>query len=286
VTALALTGSLIGCATLAGVNDGKERPPAPVDDSGARDEEETSVAPSNDDASLVADASVLPCAPGGDAAESSSVIHASKVKTAVTVIGEGAEWTCVDRLAFTAGQRVVGLGEGRGVADVAMQWDEQHLYLWAKVRTGGDPGTAPRLSNFNNDSFHLYAFSKAPTATYTADDHHIVIDVLGQTADYAIGSREALTGIDAKAGPRQDENGMSSFVVEAKIDAVILGRTSLAQGDTVNVNFQINDQPDIANNYRVWFRDVGVCKSFTGCDVGGGSEPFCDPRCTGSVVLR
>lgn len=275
---------LAGCATLAGINDGEDNvregeagldgPGLSTDEAGTIPED-SSPTPS-------------PCAPGGNAAESESSLHATKVSPSrpVVVNGEGAEWACVDRLAFTVGQRSVGLAPDRGVADVAMQWDETHLYLWAKVTTESAPGTAARLTNFNNDSFHLFLASTTPKITYTNDDHHIVIDVLGQVADYAIATRTSLAGIDAKAGSRQNAGALSTFVVEAKVDATIIGRTSFAQGDMVRVNFQINDQPDIESNYRIWFRDVAVCTAFGTCDKAGGSEPFCDPRCTGTVVLR
>jgi hypothetical protein len=272
---------LAGCATLAGINDGAGDKPA--EDAGAA----TDVDPSRDGATGPGDdAGTGPCAPGGNAAEGASSLHATRVETPVKVDGDGAEWACVDRLAFTAGQRVVGLSPGRGVADVAMQWDETHLYLWARVTTEPQPGTAPRLTNFNNDSFHLFVSSRNPTQTFSADDHHIAIDVLNQVADYAISTRTSLAGIDAKTGPRTAEGALSTFVVEAKIDAGIIGRTSFAVGDTVRVNFQINDQPDVANNYRVWFRDPAACVSVAGCDRAGGSEPFCDPRCTGTLLLR
>ena len=278
---------LAGCATLAGIHDGEDRKLA--DDAGtvadrppSRDDGGGGGGDGGTDA-----AGPAPCPPGGNAADSETSIHASRVTKDVKVDGDGAEWTCVDRFAFTAGQRTVGLAGGRGVADVAMQWDDTHLYLWAKVKTAAPTGNAQRLSNFNNDSFHLYLASRTPTQTYTAEDHHIVIDPLRQVADYAISTRPGLLGIDGTSGVVQDEGGgISSFVVEAKIDAAIIGRTSLAAGDTVRVNFQINDQPDVANNYRIWFRDTAVCTTFAGCEAAAGSVPYCDPRCTGSVVLR
>lgn len=272
---------LVGCATLAGINDGEDRVDTPAE-AGA----DIDSAVSTTDSGAADDSSVAPCAPGGNAEDSASTLHATKVTTAVKIDGDGADWGCVDRLAFTTGQQVVGLSPARGVADVAMQWDETHLYLWAKVKTEPQPGTSPRLSNFRNDSFHLYVTSRNPTQTYTLDDHQIVVDALKQVADYAISTRPGLTGIDATAGPSVNEGGLTVFVVEMKVDAGIIGRTSFAQGDTVRVNFQINDQPDVANNYRVWFRDNAVCKKFGGCDKAGGSEPSCDPSCTGTVVLR
>ena len=272
---------LVGCATLAGINDGEDRKIS--DDAGTVSDQ----LPSRDDGSTTDDAGPGACPPGGNAADSEASIHATKVTKEVKVDGDGAEWTCVDRLAFTTGQRVVGLAANRGVADVAMQWDETHLYLWAKVRTASPTGNAQRLANFNNDSFHLYVASRTPTQTYTAADHHIVIDPLRQVADYEISTRPGLAGIDATSGLMQDEGGgIISFVVEAKLDAAIIGRTTFAAGDTVRVNFQINDQPDVANNYRIWFRDVAVCTTFATCERAGGSEPYCDPRCTGPVVLR
>lgn len=272
---------LAGCATLAGINDGEDK--ESTADGGAADGQVPSIVESG---SGPEDSSAAPCKPGGNAAESDSLIHATKVMGAVVVDGDGAEWACVDRLAFTTGQRVVGLAAGRGVADVAMQWDETHLYLWAKVTTEPATGNAPRLTNFNNDSFHFYVSGRNPTTTYTNDDHQIVIDVLGQVADYNIASRPGLGGIDAKVGPRLAEGALSTFVVEAKIDAGIIGRTSFMQGDTIGINFQVNDQPDIASNYRIWFRDPAVCTTFGTCNQAGGSEPYCDPRCRGTVVLR
>lgn len=279
---LVIGACLVGCATLAGINDGEGA--SRTADGGTGDD--SGQALTKDAGAPGDDGAVPPCLPGGNAAEGDGSLHATKVSAAVTVDGDGAEWSCVDRLAFTTGQRVVGLGAGRGVADVAMQWDETHLYLWAKVKTEPQPGTAPRLTNFNNDSFHLFLSSRNPTQTYTADDHHIVIDVLNQVADYAIGSRAGLQGIDAKSGPRQDDGALSTFVVEAKIDATTIGRTSFALGDTVRVNFQVNDTPNVETNYRIWFVDPAVCTAFGTCTRQGTSEPFCDPRCTGTVVLR
>src|SRR4029078_2863743 len=133
---------------------------------------------------------------GGIPAESSSRIHAQKVLAAVTVNGVGDEWDCVDRLDLSAGQRVVGLTARRGVAQIAVQWDEQHLYFLAKMTTASPTPMASRLLNFQNDSLSIFLARPTPGPTYTGDDHQIVIDALGQVADYMVSARTSLAGIE------------------------------------------------------------------------------------------
>lgn len=269
-----------GCAAIAGISDNDGSGAAGVSDAG----DGSAAQP---DGTAPGDTGFPPCAPGGNAADSPTMIHAPKLKIPVNVDGDGAEWACVDRLAFTGGQRVVGLAGGNAVADVAIQWDEQHIYFWASVRTSstGDNGTAGRQGNFNNDSIHLYLSGPSPTITFTGDDHHLVFDYKNQVADYDLAFRQGLGGIAAVVGTPVDANGSLSFVVEARIDSTRIGRPTLKAGDKVRINFQVNDAPGIGGNYRIWFRDTARCTQFPTCTIANGSEPFCDPRCTGEVEL-
>ena len=186
------------------------------------------------------------------------------------------------------GGRAVGAAVGHDVAEIAMQWDDQHLYFLARVTTDSPGGTAPRNQNFLNDSVHLYLAgpNPQPSAGYRTSDHQMVFDYRNLVTDYQGGlTQPGVAGITATTGPARDENGTLSFVVEARIDAAILGRTMGFQaGDAVRVNFQVNDKADSA--YRIWFWETAVCKGFGACDKSGASEPFCDPHCSGEVALR
>jgi hypothetical protein len=271
---------LSGCALLAGIDDGKDKPNASDAGSSATDALVQSA-----DGSVGGDAPAPgECVPAS-ASSDASHIHASRVQDSAPVVinGEGSEWKCVDTLAFTTGELVVGLGPGRGVSNVKMQWDETHLYLLADVTTASPGGTAIATDNFTNDSFAFYVVSPTPALAYTANDHHYVIDHRNQVADYEISTRPAALGITAQAGTVHDDGTTLNFTVEARIDVANVGRTAFAKGDVVRVNFQVNDQPDVGNNYRLWFREAARCVASGTCPK---AEPFCDPRCTGEVELR
>jgi hypothetical protein len=279
---LVIGACLGGCAVIANISSGEGVAPADAGIDGPMS------IPSTDGMVSPVETGGGPCAAGGNSADSPTKIHATKVQTPVKIDGDGAEWGCVDRFAFTGGQRVVGLAGGNAVADIAVQWDEANVYFWASVKTAstGDNGAAGRQGNFANDSIHLYLSGPSPNMNYTADDHHLVFDYKNQVADYAIGFRTGLDGIAAVVSPVTNANGTLSFVVEARIESQRIGRPTLKAGDKVRINFQLNDAPNSAGNYRIWFRDVAVCARFTKCDLAGGSEPYCDPRCTGEVELR
>jgi hypothetical protein len=273
-----------GCASLAGINDGNDVAAS----SGGVD------LPVRDGGGPLGDGGAGPdalaaCKPG-NAADSTSRIHASKVvlDAPVVVNGDPAEWACVDRLDFSTGGRVIGSTAGHDVAEIAMQWDEQHLYLLARVTTDSPGGTAAGDQIFKNDSLHLFLAGPDPQpgAGYRASDHQIVLDYMSFVADYGGGlTRATPAGITAKAGPFLSQNGLLTFVVEARIDAAIIGRPAgLTAGERVRVNFQINDNAAAA--YRTWFWEAAVCVGFGTCTRAGASEPYCDPHCTGEVELR
>lgn len=283
ITAAAITGA-VSCAAIAGINDGAEKRSVATTDAAVTVSADGAAAAT--DGATSADGAVAACPAPGNAADTATTMHASKVKTPVVLDGDGAEWSCVDRFAFDGGQRVTNLAAGRGIADVAMQWDEQHLYVWASLTTGAPAGNAPRATNFQNDSFGFFVSQRAPTSTYTANDHHIVLDSTNLLTDYAIGTRTGLAGINGKAGTVHGDGVTLTFVVELQVDASIVGRTAFAANDTVRVNFQVNDGPSGTPPYRIWMLDPSVCTPFGGCTIQNTSEPYCDPRCTGVVTLR
>ena len=277
---------LAGCAALAGIDDGDPHGKAPGDanDGGGNVPLGEGGGPSEGGGFLPDGA---PCA-AGNAVESAAVLHAQHVQpqAPVKLDGAGDEWACVDRFAFTGGQRVMGLVDGRGVADIAIQWDEQHLYVLANVVTASPTADAGRLQNFNNDSLSVFVVGPTPGTTYTANDHHIAIDSAGLVADYAIGARTSVAGIAAAVSTPVDSGGFLKFTIELQIDASIFRGEALKAADRIGMNFQINDAPDVANHYRVWFVDPAKCTKLASCTVSGTSEPYCDPRCMGEVVLR
>jgi hypothetical protein len=273
-----------GCAGLAGINDGNDSasssgdPALPIRDGGGP---LADGGPATDGA--------VTC-PRGNAADSTSRLHASKVAldAPVTVNGDPAEWACVDRLDFSGGGRVIGPAAGHDVAEIAMQWDEQHLYFLARMTTDSPGGTATGDQIFKNDSMHLFLAGPDPQpgAGYRASDHQTVFDYMGFVADYGGGlTRPSTNGVTHMAGPFTSQNGVLTFVVEARIDAAFVGRSSgFKSGDRVRVNFQVND--DAANAYRIWYWEPAVCTGFGTCNKSGASEPYCDPHCSGEVELR
>lgn len=278
-----LVAGVVGCAAIAGINDGADSKNTATTDAAVTlpsDGAPTSDVPAGNDGM------VMSCPRPGDAQDSPTTMHASRVQTPVVIDGDAVEWACVDRFRFDGGQRVSGLAAGRGVADVAMQWDAAHLYVWASLTTASPGGTAPRATNYQNDSLSFFVSQPTPTNAYTANDHQIVLDSTNLLTDYAISTRTSLAGIRGKAGTVHDDGVTLSFVVELQVDASIVGRTAFAAGDRVRVNFQVNDGPAAAPPYRIWMVDPTVCTSFTACNVQGTSEPYCDPRCTGVVTLR
>lgn len=281
---LVVGACVAGCATLAGINDGNGGASSsggtelPVRDGGG---------PLGEGGS---DTDALVSCKAGNAADSTSRLHASKVTLDAPVIVDGnpAEWTCVDRLDFSTGGRVVGPAAGHDIAEIGMQWDEQHLYVLARLTTDSPGGTATGDQIFKNDSLHLFLAGPEPqpNAGYRASDHQMVFDYQSLVVDYGGGlTRPGTNGITATTGPFISQNGVLTFVVEARVDAAVVGRAGgFKAGERVRVNFQINDNAGAA--YRIWFWESAVCKSFTGCDNGGASLPFCDPHCSGEVELR
>jgi hypothetical protein len=273
-----------GCASLAGINDGDDGASSsggtdlPVRDGGAPLGEG---GPDTD--------ALVPCK-AGNAADSTSRLHASKVALDAPVIvnGDPSEWTCVDRLDFSTGGRVVGSAAGHDIAEIAMQWDEQHLYVLARVTTDSPGGTATGDQIFKNDSLHLFLAGPdpQPNAGYRTSDHQMVFDYMSFVADYGGGStRPGTNGITATTGPFKSQNGVLTFVVEARVDAAVVGRPGgFTQGERVRVNFQINDNAAAA--YRIWFWESAVCAGFGTCNKSGASEPYCDPHCSGELELR
>ena len=271
------------CAALAGINDGNGsastsgEPGLPVRDGAA---------PSDGSPDLDAPAAC----PARNVTSSLAQFRASKVAldAPVTINGDPAEWACVDRLDFSTGGRVVGAAPAHDIAEIAMQWDEQHLYLLARLTTDSPGGTALGDQIFKNDSMHLYLAGPDPQpgAGYRTSDHQMVFDYQSRVADYGGGStRSGVNGITASTGTFKSQNGVLTFDVEARVDAAIVGRSQgFTQGDRVRVNFQVND--NAAASYRIWFWESAVCKGFGTCDTGGASLPYCDPHCSGEVELR
>lgn len=281
--ALALV-CLAACASLAGLDDeGSAGKPV---DAGAGDRV------------VQGEGSVLP-AETGPACESKELPETTlpeivpvRVETPITVDGDAKEWSCVDRLAFTTGDRRVDLTAGRGVARIALQYDADKLYVLATVTTARPSGTADARASFQNDSFHLYAMGPSPSAEYTAEDHHITVDVLGQVTDFSdvAGIRPNLNGIAGAASPVRPgpSPDLQTFDVEISITATALGRTSFQSGGAVLVNFQVNDGPPVSNKlgYRVWFLNDSTCPTTTDCNILMNSEPYCNPRCTQALKLK
>jgi len=227
-----LAAGVAGCAAIAGINDGADSKNTASTDAAVT----THIDGPQDDSSTTSDGMVMSCPPPGNAQDTATTMHASKVQTPVVIDGDGVEWACVDRLSLSSGQRVVNLAAGRGIADVAIQWDEQHLYLWASVTTAAPAGTAPRATNYQNDSFSFFVSQPTPTNAYTANDHHIVLDSTNLLTDYAISTRTGLAGINGKAGTIHDDGVTLSFVVELQVDASIVGRAAIAANDKEPVN--------------------------------------------------
>lgn len=275
---------LAGCAALAGIDDGEAQGDA--NDGGMNVPSPEGGGPSEGGGVLPDGA---PCT-SGNAVESASVLHAQHVQARApfTLDGAGDEWGCVDRFLFTGGQRVIGLAGGRGIADIAIQWVEQHLYVLANVVTATPTSDAGASQNYTNDSLSVFVVGARPGTTYAATDHHIVIDSAGRVADYGGGgARPGLVGIAAVVRPPVESGPFLRFTIELSVDVSIFRPGArLKAGDSIGMNFQINDAPDVANHYRVWFVDPGTCTPFTPCTVRGTSEPYCDPRCMGQVLLR
>lgn len=278
-----LGACVAGCATLAGINDGKDGPGSsgnidlPVRDGSA---------PSEGGADTDARASCT----RGNAADSTSRLHATKVALDAPVVVDGtpSEWDCVDRLDFSTGGRVVGSAAGHDIAEIGMQWDEQHLYVVARVTTDSPGGDSTGNQIFKNDSLHFIVAGPdpQPATLYRASDHQIVFDYQSFVVDYGRGiERPGASGITAKVGPFMSQDNTITFVVEARVDAAVVGRPGgFTPGERVRVNFQIND--GAATAYRIWYWEGAVCTGFTGCNAGGVSDPYCDAHCTGEVELR
>lgn len=210
----------------------------------------------------------------------------------VTVDGDGAEWDCVERWLFNGGNRRVDLVSA--VASIAMQYDDDALYLFATVTTKTPSGTADARSSPQNDSFHWFLTGPSPGTQYSVQDHHIVVDALDQTGDFApeAGLRPTSGDIAATASPVTPASAADTqaFHVEIRVKASALGRSSFRAGEKIRMNFQLNDGPPTGGQllppHRIWFVDDASCPTQPGCNVNLTSEPDCNPQCTQSVTLK
>jgi hypothetical protein len=270
------------CAALAGLEEPSADPPAPpAAEAGAPE-------------AAAADTGIA-CAPGATFNDGHGLTHAERALPVPTIDGDGADWRCAERFLVPPSDRArLGIPAASRM-EVALQWDDEHLYFWARAETT-EGSNAAVAEIYRNDSVHLYVARPMTNAIYAATDRHFVFDVRRQVAEFGDigetrGNGDAIVGLRAKVGESVASGGRTFFEVEAAIDAVSIGRPRLSRGDRVRVNFQLNDATpgDPTPGYRVWFIDAGACGvNASSCDhdLLGTSEPYCDPRCTGEVELR
>lgn len=202
------------------------------------------------------------------------------------------DWGCADKLSIGAGALERDGIPATSTADVAIMWDDVHLYFWAKV-TVENPSNTFSADLYANDSVHLFVAADMPGEDYRIYDHQLVFDVRRQVADFGDvaptrrGTGDGILGVTAKIGQAVVSGTTSTFEVEARLDAGILNRQRFERGDRIRVNFQVNDgAPNTTTGYRIWFHSAAVCQAHTNCSFSGSSEPYCDPRCTGEVTLQ
>jgi hypothetical protein len=170
-------------------------------------------------------------------------------------------------------------------AEIAMQWNASHLFVWARVRTV-DPVGSDTTQIHRNDSFSLYVTAPAPGVDYRADDHRLVFDGSKRVVEYAgsnVARGSVAAGIVAVSTESIAQNGVKTFDIEASIAATATGRTAFAEDGEVRVSFQINDVDSQATiGYRLWY-----FANDTTCQCGGSpGGPSCNLQCTGKVVLK
>ena len=288
-----MAAGLIGCSTLAGLGDPDD--PFPINEAGiSANDVRTTEAEASVDAGRDREAAIEPnSCPAKDAYDGRGKLHAEEVVIPVTIDGKRGEWECADAYKFETGDRADGLAAGQASALVAMQWDAQNLYLFARVRTRAPTGDAGAAVNYQNDGFHIYLVADGATADYRNVDHHFAFDVLGRLTDYDDPPNGARPGPPANVTYRVTtpvpDGADVVFDIEAKFAASVVNRGGFVKGDKVHVNFQVNDSAGGGGvpPYRLWYVDVGgVCPVSPNCNVNNASEPYCDPRCTGDLELR
>lgn len=287
VMVAAAIAAVVGCAAIAGINDGAEKNgAAPIDAASPGDDAKVSVVEGGVTADGAACSARTMTQPTG-------AIHAREAATAPVIDGKFDEWACVDRIDI--GQGVVNKGIPAGDhVEFAMQWTPTDLYFYAHPVT-----TAPGFEHmgnqiFANDSVHLIiGRDPAPTASgmFRAGDHQLTFDYRGRNGDYVNGIFQGNTmGAVASAGTSNDID----FQVEAKISAASLGISGFSAGQKLVVNVMLVDSTsDTAVGFRIWrMPPIAACPCDSPTDpnaccarIGGQDSPTCDIRCTDSLVL-
>ena len=288
---VSLGAGIVGCAAIAGINDGAD----PTKASG--------------DASSGGDGTMSP-AEGGTSAEGAGpcvanvtqqptgTVHAQRAMAEPVIDGKLDEWACIDRVDIGMGvvnKDMPALVAGSQHVEFALLWTPADLFFYAHAIT-----KAPGFDNtgsqvFANDSVHLIIGRSPPpttSGTFRTGDHQLTFDYKGRFGDYVNGNFVG-TPVAAVASSPAGQDPID-FQIEARIPAASLGLTNFTAGQTLVFNIMLVDATAMnAIGFRLWrLPDKATCPcdapgSSTACcaRIGTQDSPTCDIRCTQSLQL-
>lgn len=169
-------------------------------------------------------------------------------------------------------------------ASVAARWDDQYLYVAAKVTD--DVRGLGGSNNVNDDAVEIYVDGLHDRdVAYEADDAELVFNAggVGQMWKYGGTNPQPLpAGIVAAA---RDATPAASWTLEVALPWSMLGGTAAAPARLIGFDIQLDDNDGGATRARTltWANAAPM-----GCTCAGTAnpcEPYCDPQAFVALAL-
>lgn len=211
----------------------------------------------------------------------------------LTIDGDLGDWAGVPF--FPLNQRTAAsvLGDGMFTADasvddadssamIALQWDQQYLYVAAAV-TDDVRALHPTMADyFQDDCFQLYLDGNHDRAvTFDADDLDLLV-----RADNAAEQYDLATGMDIAGAPAgtlsatRDAGVAASWNIELAIPWTRLGPLPPAPQRRVGIDIIVDDDDDLMMPVRKHYLILFQNSTEMGC-----AEPYCSTTSFGDAVL-
>lgn len=289
---VALAAGIVGCAAIAGINDGVDatKPTGDASSGGDRGDGTMSVTEGG-----VTSDGAGPCVPKVTQ-QPTGTVHAQQAMAVPVIDGKFDEWACIDRVDIGMGVVNKGMPAGSQRVEFALLWTPADLFFYAHAST-----TAPGFDNtgsqvFANDSVHLIIGRSPPPAasgTFRTGDHQLTFDYKGRFGDYVNGNFQTATPVAAVASSPAGQDPID-FQIEARITAASLGLTNFTAGQSLVFNIMLVDATAMnAIGFRIWrLPDKATCPCDSTTDpgsccarIGNQDSPTCDIRCTQTLQL-
>jgi len=239
------------------------------------------------DASLDVDAPPVCPAPAPNAGN----LVASRAPGEITLDGLLEDWGCTPFVHLTS--TLAGYAQTNGanatvlVADFAVLWDDEFLYVAARITDPSVLGSDP-TNPFLNDAIEIYVAGDTPNGDYGPATHRYVVDHENLAVEYQYRGTPPMTPSPpgflsaAQATP-------TGYAIEVRIAASAIGATTLASGKTMGFDFALDDGDGTQQQVTlVWINadaPAASCSCAQCCCLVPSPLPFCDTRRFGKLTL-